>query len=162
MSEKKAKWWQDGVQFECQGSGKCCTSRGEYGFVYFSLEDRERAAKYFKISEAEFRNKYCQMVENQWALKEPANKSPDCIFLKDNRCAAYEARPTQCRTWPWWPEVMSAKSWSRAVADYCPGVGKGKFWTAEEIQQNMLAQKLNDQSLIKEASSINAAMKSRK
>jgi len=38
---KKDKWYADGIRFECQGSGKCCSSRGEYGFVYLTKGDRE-------------------------------------------------------------------------------------------------------------------------
>lgn len=144
-------WWAGGVQFECQGSGKCCTSRGEYGHVYFSKEDRIKAAKFFKISEAEFRRRYCHQVEGQWALKDPEDKSPDCIFLKDKRCTIYEVRPTQCRTWPWWPEVMQPKAWNKSVASYCPGVGKGKHWSAEEIAKNLEEQKAADLSIYLES-----------
>jgi hypothetical protein len=39
---------------------------------------------------------------------------------------------------------MSAKSWNKSVATYCPGVGKGKFWSAEEIRAALKEQKAND------------------
>ena len=52
MSEKKMtmkldgkEWWREGVQFQCQGSGKCCTSHGQYGFVYLTPADRKRIAE---------------------------------------------------------------------------------------------------------------------
>lgn len=38
-------------------------------------------------------------------LKSQANG--DCVFLKDGRqCTVYGARPLQCSTYPWWPELM--------------------------------------------------------
>lgn len=147
VDKKKSPWWADGVQFECQGSGKCCTSHGEYGHVYFSLKDRKLAAKFFGISEKQFREKYCHKVDGHFALKDPASGSPDCIFLKDKRCSIYEARPTQCRTWPFWPEVMNAKTWSKAVAQFCPGVGKGRIISAQEISATLNEQSLNDKSI---------------
>ena len=42
--------YNNGIRFECQGSGNCCVSRGSYGFVYLSPNDLKRFAKYFKVS----------------------------------------------------------------------------------------------------------------
>ncbi|MBC7467650.1 MAG: YkgJ family cysteine cluster protein [Bdellovibrio sp.] len=133
MSETKEKFYNEGLRFECQGSGKCCTSHGEYGFVYLTPEDRTRFAKFFKIRTSEFTKKYCDRTNGVWHLKEDP-KRPDCMFLVGgNRCSTYEGRPTQCRTWPFWNEVMNPKAWAKDVASFCPGVGKGKLWTAKEI-----------------------------
>ncbi|MGE3975109.1 MAG: YkgJ family cysteine cluster protein [Bdellovibrionales bacterium] len=140
MKNTKNKWWSEGVRFECQGSGKCCTSHGEYGFVYLTLKDRQRFAKHFKMTTAAFTKKYCDEQEGMYNLKEnPQN--PDCMFLKNKRCSVYEARPTQCRTWPFWPEVMSPKAWSEDVASFCPGVGKGSLIPAEKIAAALKEQK---------------------
>jgi Fe-S-cluster containining protein len=126
-------WWKDGVQFECQGSGKCCTSHGEYGFVFLTLDDQKRMASHLGETLRDFRKKYCDQMDKTYHLKEDP-KNPDCMFLKDKRCAVYAARPTQCRTWPFWPEVMSPKKWSKDVAAFCPGVGKGSKVPAGKIQ----------------------------
>lgn len=128
-------WFRKGIQFQCQGSGKCCTSHGEYGFVFLTLSDRKRFAKYLKISTAEFTKTYCEKSEQGvWHLKEDP-KNPDCMFLKNKRCSAYEARPTQCRTWPFWPEVMNPKAWKKDVVSFCPGVNKGPIITGAEIEK---------------------------
>lgn len=130
-------FYKNGLRFQCQGSGKCCTSHGEYGFVFLTIDDRRRFAKYLNISTSEFTKTYCERTNNAWHLKEdPAN--PDCMFLKNKRCTVYEARPTQCRTWPFWPEVMNAKAWATEVATFCPGVGKGPLISKEEIEKVML------------------------
>ncbi len=138
-------WWKDGIRFECQGSGKCCLSRGTHGYVYLTLEDRRRMARHLGLATAEFTRRFCRKEDGWWHLK-PANEaapSPDqdvaCRFLEGNRCSVYEARPAQCRTWPFWPENMKAKAWDREVVSFCPGVaagrrGKGRLFSASEIR----------------------------
>ena len=135
------EWWKDGVRFECQGSGKCCQSHGEYGFVFLTAEDRKRMARHLQISTTAFTKKYCDKNEDGiWHLKEDG-KNPDCSFLKNGKqCGIYEARPTQCRTWPFWPEVMNAKTWNKEVASFCAGVGKGKLFSREEIKSILIEQ----------------------
>lgn len=133
------EWWKDGLRFQCQGSGKCCTSHGEYGFVFLTLQDRKRFAKHFNISTSEFTKKYCEKNNEVWHLKEDP-KNPDCMFLKNKKCSAYEGRPTQCRTWPFWPEVMSPKAWKKDVVAFCPGVGKGPIRSREEINAQIIEQ----------------------
>jgi len=33
-----------------------------------------------------------------------------CIFLQDDKtCSIYEARPVQCRTYPFWPRIMKSR-----------------------------------------------------
>lgn len=144
-SEQK-NWWADGVHFECQGSGKCCTSHGEYGFVFLTLEDRKRFAKHLKITTTEFTKNYCEKNNGVWHLKEEPGQ-PDCMFLKNKGCSVYEARPTQCRTWPFWPEVMSAKQWKKDVASFCPGVGKGQLVSATDIQKALDEQSQSEREL---------------
>lgn len=144
MPEKK--FYEEGLRFECQGSGKCCTSHGEFGHVFLTLEDRKRFAKVLNMRAGEFTKKYCDQLGPVWKLREEAG-NPDCIFLKDKRCSVYEGRPTQCRTWPFWPDVMNAKSWKTEVASFCPGVGKGKLWSKEEIEKTMAAETASEKSL---------------
>lgn len=149
MSEnsKKALFYEQGLRFECQGSGKCCTSHGEFGFVFLTKEDQKRFAEYLKLSIRDFQKKYCDQTQGIWHLKE--NKAlPDCMFLKEKRCSVYEARPNQCRTWPFWPEVMNAKTWKAEVESFCPGVGKGKIWSKAEIETLMKMDIENDNRLL--------------
>jgi hypothetical protein len=85
----------------------------------------------------QFTRNYCEKTDGLMHLKE---SGPDCMFLQNKRCSVYEGRPTQCRTWPFWPENLSAKAWT-AVASECPGVGKGKVVTAEEIRRILREQR---------------------
>lgn len=123
-------WWRDGVRFACQGSGRCCVSRGAYGYVYLTLEDRRRLAAHLGMPTRRFTREHCAKTDGLFHLRETG---PECRFLVDNRCSVYEGRPTQCRTWPFWPENMPARAWT-AIAAFCPGVGKGAVISAERIE----------------------------
>jgi len=128
---KGRRFYQDGIRFECQGEGKCCISRGRYGYVYLSFNDRRRLAVHLGITNAEFASTYANKVDGLYELKYTGK---DCPFLKRGRCDVYDARPGQCRTWPFWPENMNSVVWERDVASWCPGVGRGRLYTADEIE----------------------------
>ena len=149
MSEtpKKELFYEQGLKFECQGSGKCCTSHGEFGFVFLTQEDRKRFAKHLGVTVTAFQKQYCDQTNGIWHLKEDP-KRPDCMFLKEKRCSVYEARPNQCRTWPFWPDVMNAKAWKSEVESFCPGVGKGRTWTKAEIEETMEKDRENESKLL--------------
>ncbi|MGZ5280435.1 MAG: YkgJ family cysteine cluster protein, partial [Pseudobdellovibrionaceae bacterium] len=61
------------------------------------------------------------------------------------------ARPIQCRTWPFWPDVMNAKTWKKEVVTFCPGVGKGPIISAAKIRKVMKEQALSELELDQDA-----------
>ncbi|HLC23137.1 MAG TPA: YkgJ family cysteine cluster protein [Dehalococcoidia bacterium] len=130
--KKVKRFYDEGIRFECQGEGKCCLSRGRYSYVYLSFGDRKRLAAHFGMSVEAFTKAYARRTDGLVHLDYPEK---DCPFFKENRCDVYEARPWQCRTWPFWPENMRRDVWEREVATYCPGIGKGRLYTAEEIEE---------------------------
>jgi Fe-S-cluster containining protein len=146
-SESAAPWYAEGLRFQCQGSGQCCVSHGEYGFVYVTLRDRQNMARERGLSTSEFTRQFCRKEDGVFRLIDGADQA--CIFLKDRRCSIYAARPTQCRTWPFWPETMTAKAWKKDVSNFCPGVGKGRVWTKAEIDAQVAEQKQWEQNLIR-------------
>lgn len=97
-------------------------------------------AGHLGLTTSAFTRTYCEKTNGAWHLREETGK-PDCQFLRGKRCGIYEARPEQCRTWPFWPEVMNAKRWNDDVKSFCPGVGKGRLWTAKEILAVLDSQK---------------------
>jgi uncharacterized protein len=144
VDQEVKNWWENGIRFECQGSGRCCVSHGSYGYVYLTKEDRIRLAHAKRLSTMAFTKKYCVQTDGVYHLKD--GDGGQCIFLNEKRCGVYEGRPTQCRTWPFWPEVMSAKIWNKEVASFCPGVGKGRLWTSKEIKSNLEQQRLSEEN----------------
>jgi hypothetical protein len=144
------KFLEDGIRFQCQGSGKCCTSHGEFGFVFLTLHDRQNLAKQLKISTLKFTKTYCHKQNGFFHIIErPGN--PDCLFLKNKQCSVYEGRPTQCRTWPFWPEIMNPRAWKKEIVKFCPGAGKGKVLTYKHIEKQIQIQTQSESTLQKEA-----------
>ena len=140
---KLPKTFKDGIRFECQGSGRCCMSRGAYGYIYLSLADRRRMALTLGLKLSVFTRRYCDKTSGLFHLKNPEK---DCQFLEDSRCNVYEGRPTQCRTWPFWPENLNARTWNHEVSNYCAGIGKGKLYSPEEILKIVEEAKAGDPS----------------
>jgi Fe-S-cluster containining protein len=134
-------FWVRGIRFECQGTGRCCHARGEYGYVYLTLEDRRRLAAHLGLRTSSFTRRYCERDGEDYHLRHPER---DCCFLRGRRCGVYEARPTQCRTWPFWPENMDPVVWEREIRPTCAGVGKGRLHPAAEIRALLAAQEAEE------------------
>lgn len=142
---ERLPWYAEGVRFECTGSGNCCVTRGEFGFVYLTREDRRRLAAHFELPVATFTRRYCAKRLGHFHINDHPGAT-ECRFLDGKRCTVYAARPTQCRTWPFWPDVIDAKKWQRDVASFCPGVGKGRLWSRAEIEAMLAEQRRADQA----------------
>ena len=109
------------MRFECQpGCTACCQRRG---FVYLTEEDVARAAEFLGMTARAFEKRYIYRTKNLRRLRIP--KSGLCRFLKTDGCSIHPAKPTQCRLFPFWPELTeSRREWKR-TAGWCPGIGKG-------------------------------------
>lgn len=134
----KKRFWSEGIRFECQGSGNCCVSRGGYGHVFLTKDDRKAIAKNLNLRASVFTKMFCEKESEIWKLKD--GLQGECVFLRERKCSIYKARPIQCRTWPFWPEVLNARTWNKEVASFCPGVGKGRVWSEPEIQGQLRIQ----------------------
>ena len=119
------------VRFACLGDGCCCRARDGYGYVYLTLEDRRRLAAHLGLTTGQFTRRYTAVTHGFRHLRHPDR---DCGFLKGGRCSVYPARPLQCRAWPFWPENMDPGTWRERVAPRCPGVGRGRLYSEEEIR----------------------------
>ena len=120
------------LRFECQpGCTNCCDMEG---YVYLSEDDILRAAKFVGMSAKAFEAKYVYRTRRQRRLRKPRDKQ--CPFLEQRGCSIHPGKPTQCRTFPFWPEVVERRSDWLKTARYCPGIGKGpliQIGTAMEI-----------------------------
>jgi len=96
-------------QFECRGCGECCRWSGS---VLLTDGDIADLAHHLGVSEQEFIDCHTRLAPNriQLALLDQADGS--CAFLEGSRCSIYEARPEQCRSFPF--------AWS--VSEGCPAL----------------------------------------
>ncbi|MFA5446959.1 MAG: YkgJ family cysteine cluster protein [Sphaerochaeta sp.] len=135
-------FYEHGLKFTCvEGCTYCCGV--EPGYVFLSQDDLHRLCEKTGLNEQAFIDKYCHTVDmGQFLLVSLLEKENyDCIFLENKRCSVYEARPIQCRTYPFWPAIMdSEKSWKEEGVS-CPGIGKGRHYTQEEIDELLSLQR---------------------
>lgn len=136
MSEEL--WYQDGLRFQCTRCGNCC--RGG-GYVWVDESETRALAQHLKMNELEFEAVYTRKVGRSRSLREKAND--DCIFYDEHRgCSVYEARPQQCRTWPFWDSnVKTEEAWN-ATKKHCPGCGEGELFSVDEITTRLAKTKL--------------------
>lgn len=134
--EKQEPWYKSGLRFECTGCGQCCT--GFPGAVWVTDEEIHAIAKYLELPLEEFHRLHLRKIDGRWSLKEDAH-TYDCTFLKDKKCQIYPVRPTQCRTFPWWPRNLKTEQDWKQAAKYCEGIQCNAPVVAYETIQNQLA-----------------------
>ncbi len=138
MPENK-EWFAEGLSFSCTQCGNCCS--GSPGYVWFNAQEAQAMADFLKLDVATFLRRHAHTVDGRWSLNE--RKQPDgnydCVFLRRDDsgkalCSVYNVRPQQCRTWPFWPELLSSPTaWDRATRK-CPGMNHGRFYPVEMVR----------------------------
>ena len=125
-------WWERGVRFSCVGCGRCC--RGEPGAIFFSRAEGERVCALLSMDEGTFRRRFVTLRWGRPSFIERPNG--DCIFYRaeEARCSIYGVRPSQCRLFPFWPEVMRSEGSWASYAKSCPGMNDGRLYSASEIE----------------------------
>jgi Fe-S-cluster containining protein len=112
-------WFGEGLRFRCTGCGRCCT--GSSGSVNVTREDVARLAEHHGQTAGAFSREYTRRLNGRRVLVNRPGGT-NCIFLKNNACSVYEARPVQCRTYPWWlANIQDAESWAE-TAKACEGI----------------------------------------
>ncbi len=128
--ETKIRWYRDGLAFSCTRCGACCT--GTPGYVWVSSDEIARLAAFRGEAVDQFTARFVRRVNDRYSLIE--KPGGDCIFWdKDAGCTVYPARPAQCQTWPFWPENVATREDWEHIREICPGSGRGRLYTVEEI-----------------------------
>lgn len=131
MSEKP--WYDKGLRFECSQCGDCCT--GGPGYVWVTNDEIAALAAAIGEEDIErFEELYVRKIGIRKSLKELPNW--DCVFFdgETRGCTVYEARPRQCRTWPFWDSNLRSPEMWQQTCEVCPGSGKGKLHQLEHIE----------------------------
>ncbi len=127
-----APWYADGLRFTCTQCGDCCS--GEPGYVWVDQSEIDAMASLMGIEPEEFEHRFVRQVGVDRSLVEYPDG--DCILLdpETRRCTVYEARPIQCRTWPFWDSNLKRKKDWKETCEVCPGAGSGRLYSLKEIE----------------------------
>ena len=96
-------------EFKCTGCGECCRWTGS---VLLVDRDITAMAARLGLSEQEFIDCHTRLAPNRIQLALIDQSDGSCSFLEDDHCIIYEARPEQCRSFPF--------AWS--VPEGCPAL----------------------------------------
>ena len=129
---RTAPWYAAGLRFNCQRCGACCS--GAPGYVWLEAADVAALALSLGLERADFLANHTRRVDGGLSLREETDGR--CVLFESGLgCRAYEARPRQCRTWPFWARIVATPAaWEREAAD-CPGMGTGDVIDPEEIER---------------------------
>ena len=145
LSPEGQEWYAEGLHFECQKCGKCCS--GAPGTVEFTPEEGAAMARELGLDTEEFLYRYSFVYKDRLYLREEENGEYgfDCVMLERTQdpdgtehslCKVHNGRPMQCRTWPFWPESLRTKrSWEQA-GQRCVGINRGPLFTLERINSD--------------------------
>ena len=136
----KGKYWHKGLKFQCHQCGNCCTFPG--GTVFATEKEFRKIAEYLGLSFEAFLDTYTDDMEGFVSII--SKPEGPCIFY-DNGCTIYDLRPAQCRTFPFWDDIMKSPHRWNEEAKTCKGINKGKIWRKHEINDHL---KFRDQKLM--------------
>ena len=104
------------MEFKCKKCGNCCNCDG---YLFVDLKDVVNISKFLKITSDEFILKYLTKDDDDRFYVSNINKV--CVFY-ENGCTIYDVRPWQCRSYPYWYNIVkSKKNWNKE-STFCKGM----------------------------------------
>ena len=110
-----------GLHFTCTRCGLCCRGPGE---VWFTQE--EKAAALAAIAGTPL----AEAVKERWrpagadeVLDVKAGEA--CPLLGPDGCSIQAVKPAQCRTYPFWPELLHSREDWESEKGRCEGIDRG-------------------------------------
>lgn len=155
---KLSKALENGIGFSCKMCGDCCRGFDE-GEVYLYMDDIKKLVKFLNLNGKsglkKFAQKYLKAIDQTFYHKESGaqkgknyriktlgfrfeGEDEHCTFLIGNECSVHEARPFQCRCFPFWQMMVESRKNFVEYSKKCPGLKKsleneGKHYSREEI-----------------------------
>jgi uncharacterized protein len=128
---RRRPWFQDDnkFNFKCTACGKCC--RGKTNVFINEAEIRTISSR-LGMHKATFMDKYTDDREEPdgtivTSLKTKTS-GEECVFLdQKGMCSIYDVRPTHCRTYPFWPQLLLGPTeWETERSRRCEGINQPK------------------------------------
>lgn len=125
------------VRFECTGCGQCCLGHPDEHYIELAPGEAKTIRRYLDLDKKTFKRDYLvELPGIGRGLK--INQQGRCVLLDENlRCSVYEARPRQCRTYPFWPELMQSVEVWDGEASRCEGINQGRVVPIVSIEKQM-------------------------
>ncbi|MFQ5632044.1 MAG: YkgJ family cysteine cluster protein [bacterium] len=123
---------EGGLRFSCKPQcAACCKITGR---VEITENDISQMATHLGIAADKFRQQYTKKDNEQLLLQERSDDSCVMLSTKD-KCMVYPVRPLQCRTYPFWDEVLANDFTWLLEKGFCPGIDEGKRYSPQEIDE---------------------------
>lgn len=141
----------DKIRFACKQCGKCCIWEG---WVSLYPMDIDRISQYLGISHKKFIEEYTIHFLERYVFTDSCQTIPSlklrrhkkgCIFLIDTKCEIHQVKPVVCKNAPFIQKIIRIKdSWDFFVKQ-CPGIGSGKEYSREDIEELLLEEEYIDE-----------------
>ncbi|MFV1998396.1 MAG: YkgJ family cysteine cluster protein [Acidiferrobacterales bacterium] len=121
------------LRFHCTGCGKCCQGDPRSHYIAASEKELKIIQLHLALSRNRFLRTYTELLP--WGDRGiRLDENGTCPFLVDAQCSIYRQRPAQCRSYPFWPEVVERyKDW-QSEARRCEGINQGEIIPLEQIE----------------------------
>jgi Fe-S-cluster containining protein len=103
------------AKIDCLACANCCKNYSPR----FKTPDIKRLSKHLRMKESDFIQQYLRVDEDG----DFVTKSSPCPFLgHDNHCSIYDARPSDCRRFPYTDEdvLIKRKELTLKNSTFCP------------------------------------------
>lgn len=108
--------------------GACCRRPG---LLIFGDDEVRAIAKHEGVSIYDLILRCnLEVTDGEWRIE--LVEQP-CPFLVDDRCSIQDVKPRQCRSYPFWPEIVEDDATWDAEREHCPGIGEGFEWQSADI-----------------------------
>ena len=95
-----------------------------------SVQDVPRLAEFLGMNTGEFQGRYLYSTKYTLRLRRRQGK---CPFLGVTGCSVHSVKPTQCRVFPFWPELIEDEKELEVTAQWCPGIGEGDLVSVQTL-----------------------------
>ena len=112
------------VHFQCTKCGICCgDTKQKTRHILLLKTETEQIATATSQPTSQFTTKIKNKALYSYEMKK--TKDGKCIFLKNNRCTIYAARPLICRFYPFELKITHSGKHTFLYTTECPGINKG-------------------------------------
>ena len=148
MPVSKSRLIRHGLRFSCRRCGRCCAAKDS--LVLVNKQELQAMAAYLKVGVPDFMKKFTEKADGFVSIMSRPNGT--CVFYQDG-CTIYPVRPIQCRTFPFWSDVVKSPHRWQEQAKKCKGMNKGKIWDVETVREQLHLYSMNLMTIMAEKDS---------